>query len=276
MYEDFIGKRFGKLVVIEEAPMTKNKSYRFFCKCDCGKTIKAKATALQDGVVKSCGCEYPKDRIGLRFGRLVVENTVFENRHTYCICKCDCGNYIKKPFSVIKRGDIKSCGCLGKEVYAKGTPVHNLYYTRLHKIYFGMKDRCYRIKSNHYLRYGARGIKICEEWLGKNGFINFYNWANSNGYNDNLSIDRIDNNCDYSPENCRWATAEEQQNNTRKNHILYYKGEKMTLSQASKRFNLSTSTIWHRTKKYGDDLEIALKEPIRHELSAYKQKKSGH
>lgn len=275
MYEELLNQRFGKLVVIKEAPMTKNKSYRFYCKCDCGKIIKVKATALKDGIVKSCGCEFGKDRIGLRFGRLVIEDIVVENKHTYCICKCDCGSYTKKLFSVIKRGDIKSCGCLGKEVYSKGTPIHGLYYTRLYKIYSGMKNRCCCKTDYHYKNYGNRGIEICDEWLGKNGFINFYNWAMANGYKDDLSIDRIDNNGNYCPENCRWATMKEQQNNTRYNHILYYKGEKMTLSQASDKFNLSTSTIWHRVKKYGNNLEIALKNPIRHELSRYKNKKSG-
>jgi hypothetical protein len=276
MYQDLTNKRFGKLLVIEQAPAAKNKSFRWFCKCDCGKELKVKATALIDGITKSCGCEYGKPQKGLRFGRLEISDLVVENNQTFCICLCDCGNYTKERFSTLKRGDVKSCGCLGKEIHSKGNPVHGLYYTRLYKIYRGIMDRCFCKTSSHYSDWGGRGITVCDDWIGKNGFIKFYNWAKSNGYSDDLSIDRIDNNGNYCPQNCRWATAEEQQNNTRRNLILFYRGEKLTLSQASKKMGLSTSTIWHRIKKYGNDLEIALKEPIRHELSRYKEKKSGH
>lgn len=277
MSKNLENQRFGKLVVLKRAECGANKAYRWICKCDCGNETKVKETALIDGIVKSCGCEYKRnqDVTGFRFGRLLVIDKIIENKTTFCVCKCDCGNITKQKFSVIKRGDIKSCGCLGKEVYSKGTPTHNLYYTRLHHIYFGMKDRCYRKTSPGYKNYGARGITISDEWLGENGFVNFYNWANANGYKEDLSIDRIDNNKGYSPDNCRWATALEQQNNTRYNLILTYKGEKLTLSQAARKFNISTSTIWTRVKKYGKDLEIALQSPIRHELSRYKNKESG-
>jgi len=123
----------------------------------------------------------------------------------FWLCKCDCGNETIIPTSNLRKGLIKSCGCL------KYT--HHLSNTRLYRIYIGMKTRCYNSKSLSYKDYGGRGITICQEWL--DDFMNFYNWAKDNGYSDNLSIDRINVNGNYEPSNCRWATQEEQSNNTR-------------------------------------------------------------
>lgn len=277
MLENLTNQRFGKLVVLEKADAKANKSYKWRCKCDCGKEVIIKQTALKDGIVKSCGCEWKnKSLVGEKFYRLTVKSIDLINNKTFATCLCDCGNIVVKMPSLIKKGHIKSCGCYEKEQSKKGNPTHGLYYTRVHKIYMGMKNRCYCKTDYHYKQWGGRGIKICDEWLGENGFVNFYKWSMENGYKDTLTIDRIDNNGDYSPENCRWATLEEQQNNTRYNLILTYNGEKLTLSQASRKLNLSTSTIWHRVKKYGTNLDIALQKPIKHELSRYKNKESGN
>ena len=270
MYQNLIGKRFGKLLVVSEVPMKQNKAYRWLCKCDCGKKIIVKNSALKEGIVKSCGCEYGKNLIGLKFGKLEIVDKVFENKHTLYLCKCECGNFTKQRFSTLKRGDVKSCGCLGKEFKQKGNVVHNLYYSRIYKIYNGMKNRCYCKTDYHYENWGKRGITICDEWLGKNGFINFYNWAISNGYNDNLSIDRIDNNGSYEPSNCRWTTKEVQQNNTRRNKKYEYNGEALTLSQLSKKYQINVSTLYHRIKKF-NDIKIAIENPINLSLSRTKK-----
>lgn len=131
-----------------------------------------------------------------------------------------------------------------------------------------MIDRCYNKNTTSYIRYGSRGITVCDEWRGEKGFLNFYNWAMKNGYTDSLSIDRIDNSRNYEPSNCRWATLKEQQNNTRKNKYYEYNGEKLTLSQIAEKYNMSWSTLYHRLKKY-NDIKVAIELPIKTNMCRY-------
>ena len=159
-----------------------------------------------------------------------------------------------------------------KRLTKKGNTKHGKCYTKIYGVWHGIKQRCFDKNRPEYERYGGRGITMFSDWLD---FEKFYKWAINSGYKEGLSIDRVNNDGNYEPNNCRWSTRKEQQNNTRYNLILTYKGEQLTLSQAARKFNLSTSTIWHRVKKYGKDLEIALQSPIRHELSRYKNKESG-
>lgn len=110
---------------------------------------------------------------------------------------------------------------------------------RIHRIYNSMYNRCYRKNNNAYKNYGGRGIEICSEWSGKFGFMYFYKWAMGNGYNDSLSIDRIDNDKGYSPDNCRWATIQEQALNKRNVTVVMYRGETMSLSAFAKQNKMS-------------------------------------
>lgn len=131
---------------------------------------------------------------------------------------------------------------------------------RIYNIYRGMRTRCYNKKDYHYNWYGARGIKICEDW--DNDFLSFYEWSINNGYQDNLTIDRIDNNKDYSPDNCRWITTQKQCNNRRNNHLVTINGETHTIMEWSRISGLDRKVIERRLKKNisGENLLLPIKK----------------
>ena len=195
-----------------------------------------------------------KDMTGKRFGKLLVIKYSHQNPktfRTYWLCKCECGNKTIVSQSHLHIGKTKSCGCLIKQ---NGKRKHNLCKSRIYRIYSRMKNVCYYKNSKDYMKYGGRGIDICEEWLGENGLMNFYNWSIKNGYDEDLSpqecsIDRIDNNKGYSPNNCRWTTLKVQQNNTRRNHFICYNGINQTVAQWAEKLNMKYSTLHERLRK---------------------------
>ena len=199
-----------------------------------------------------------QDLSGQKFGKLtaikVVDKTTrFES---VWLCKCDCGNLTKVPCTRLKSGKTKSCGSYNVERLKNRSNCHGKTKTRVYTIWGKMKSRCTQKNSPAYKRYGGRGITVCDEW-SKN-FMNFYNWSMANGYQDNLTIDRIDNDKGYYPDNCRWVTMKEQQNNRSTNHFIEHNGEKLTIAQWAEKLNVYPSTIYDRIRKYENDYEKIL------------------
>ena len=190
--------------------------------------------------------------IGQKFGRLtVIEELSERNKHGKIVykCICDCGNTVNASGHLLRNGTIKSCGCLRLE----GRSTHRKSGTRLYRILHHVKDRCYRTKNKDYQHYGDRGIKVCQEWL--DDFMSFYNWAINNGYQENLTIDRIDVNGNYEPDNCRWVDQKTQTNNKRNSVYLTYEGKTQTITQWADELNCNRSAMYIRHRKGWSDKE---------------------
>ena len=209
---------------------------------------------------------YNKDEwVGKKYGKLTVMSAVNvktkQGSQWYWEMMCDCGKVATvKPYDAIS-GKTVSCGCYRKN---RGclTKTHGMSRTRLHKIWCGINNRCDPNHKNSE-RYGKRGITICEEW---SRFENFRDWALANGYADNLTIERIDVDGDYCPNNCKWIELIKQARNRTTTKWVEYQGRKVSLAEASELAGLPYKTVHLRIKK-GWSVERALSEPLR-ELSA--------
>lgn len=185
------------------------------------------------------------DLKGKKFGKLTVlrENGQSKNKHWLWLCLCDCGNETTVRSDSLRSGDVKSCGCY---VIEKAT-THGLRYTQLYKVWASMKTRCYNKNDLAYKNYGARGIKIYSMWI--DDAEAFCKWAKENGWRPGLTIDRIDNDGDYTPSNCRFVTQAVNSRNTRSTRIIEYQGQTMCISEWARFLGMSMHTLWHRLNR---------------------------
>lgn len=199
------------------------------------------------------------DLTGQRFGRLVVESFAYadKNRHSMWNCKCDCGVTKIVRTNELKEGKTKSCGCLYEEVNVK----HRKRETRIYRIWRGMVTRTENERNLRFCDYGGRGIQICDEW--RKDFQKFYDWAMSNGYKENLTIDRVDNDKGYCPNNCRWVDRKTQSNNRRYNVRIKHREEEHTLSKWSEKLGIAEGTLWNRIYLRGWSIERAFETPVK-------------
>ena len=205
---------------------------------------------------------------GMKFGKLTVREIVVNgntNQRKY-LCDCECGGTKITSEDNLRRGHCRSCGCLYKG--HGGSKKKNIFMgsdSKLYRTWSGIKSRCFDQNSHNYHNYGGRGITMCDEW--KNDYNTFKKWALHNGYNESrgrdCSIDRIDTNGNYEPSNCRWATAKEQANNTRRNTIVEYDGKRMSLSQWADYLKMDYSSFMSRWVR-GWTMEKNVNTPVRH------------
>lgn len=208
----------------------------------------------------------PIDITNQKFGKLVaIKRTNNLNNKTAWECKCECGNTTIVSTSNLTRNKIKSCGCLKIELLTKRCTKHNQRCTALYEVWKSMKQRCYNSNNYAYHNYGLRGIKVCDNW--KNSFINFYEWSINNGYKKGLTIDRINNNGNYEPSNCRWVNRVVQRNNTRFNNYITINNETKTLSEWAKEFGFKPETIRNRIVNLKWSPEKALNTPVKSKTS---------
>lgn len=207
-----------------------------------------------------------KDEVGNHYGRLTVIKRAENNKHNAArwLCKCICGKETIVDGKSLRTGNTKSCGCLNDEV-RKATCrarslTHGLSRTRLYYIWTKIKQRTKNENDPAFVYYGKRGITICKEW---ENFEPFYEWAKKNGYNAKLSIDRINNDGPYCPENCRWTTFNVQSNNKRTNIFIEFNGKRQTIAQWAHEIKMNVTTLWMRLFQYNWPIEKALTQPTR-------------
>lgn len=261
------GRKFGRLVVLSDAGNNRHGQSRWSCRCDCGNELTTTGGYLANGDTRSCGClhddvagaryrgkstgpsRHRKDLTGQRFGLLTVtgySHTVQKN-HAYVAywhCRCDCGDAYVANGHWIRVGKVVSCGC--ERFSGNGTRTHGASDTSEYRIWGQMITRCTNPNVAHFKDYGGRGITVCDRW--RTSFENFYADMGprpSPGH----SVDRRNNDRGYSPDNCRWATQEEQCGNKRNNVMLTFNGQTHCLSKWSRLLGFKSGTMHVRRRR---------------------------
>lgn len=211
---DITGKKFGRLTVVRHV-----KNTIWECLCDCGNTSYPQSYYLRNGSVTGCGCgrsgKSPRnfrDITGAVFGRLKVASRISEigEKPVKWKCKCSCGEVVVVSQGHLTSGHTKSCGCLSDEIKRTSCITHGMSKSKTYSVWSAMIRRCYNKNSTTYKWYGARGIKVCDAWRDFSVFLRDMGVSP-----DGLEIDRIDNNGNYEPSNCRWVTHAENCQNRR-------------------------------------------------------------
>lgn len=188
-----------------------------------------------------------------KFNKLTAIEFAFKkDNKRFWRCICECGNQTFVNVYNLKHNKVRSCGCQKRENLIMRSTKHSMRNTKIYNVWKGIKSRCYNKNSKAFINYGKRGISMCSEW--KNDFTIFYNWSIENGYHEGLTIDRIDNNGNYEPANCRWVDRLTQNNNTRSTKHYIYKGQDYTLSDLSLKFKINRNTLKSKLRR-GVDLE---------------------
>lgn len=216
------------------------------------------------GIKHKGGYSRSKDLTNMRFGRLVairkVEPFRTKDNSIHCAgweCQCDCGKHIIVRSNSLVMGKTKSCGCLNREKPSNNI-THNMSNTKIYSIYKGILARCRNPNVQNYSHYGGRGITVCEEWMGKNGFENFYDWAIKNGYKEGLTIERINVDGNYCPQNCKFIPFNEQAFNKSNSYIV----DGISVAKLARKRNVVPPNISRERCKRGWSLEDAVSIPI--------------
>lgn len=204
-----------------------------------------------------------KNYTGQKLGYIEVLEKTDERKNGNVVYKCKCHKcgrvYNRTLCNLISRKNKghnnMTCGCLNR--HHNNFYKHGLSDEKLMYIYSNMKQRCYNKNNYGYKNYGGRGIKVCDEWL--NNFKSFYDWSINNGYQDNLTIDRINNDGNYEPSNCKWSTKLEQVRNRRNTILITYNNETKTIKEWAEQYNIDFNTLRTRIRR-GWDIERALNE----------------
>lgn len=259
-YIDLSGQKISKLTVIKLSNDKKDSNGTtklWECHCDCGNIVYKSARVLNEYKKlhknASCGCAIKKDLTGKRIGDLSVKKYLYsKNKNRYWYCECVCGdNFVKSSSYLLK----SKCLCSRKQQKQKQ------YIARIRKIFYKMKSRCYKENDTSYYDYGGRGIKICKQWL--NDINKFICWSLTHGYSPMLEIDRINNNGNYEPKNCRWVDKYTQANNKRNNLNINYNGKTQCLRKWCRELNLPYRKTHKRIVLYKWNIEKCFAEKER-------------
>lgn len=204
------------------------------------------------------GIEYDIN-IGDVHNRLTITKLYKKKSKLYCDCLCECGNTRNGVLvRSLYTGNTKSCGCYNKELTIIRNTTHNQSKTRLYKIWQGMIRRCNNPNRKDHKHYHSKGVTVCDEWYD---FQIFQEWANSNGYSDELTIERIDNSKGYNPYNCTWIPKSQQSKNRTNLHMITYEGETLTLTDTALKYNIKRVTLTNKLRK-GESIDSIIKKSI--------------